>query len=100
LSPDGEWLAVSLRFQVPLTPDPLRYGGLEVINLATRMHRAWISRGWGYWPGPPSWAGGDRLVAFAWWHDIGTIGPTVLAGIRELDTTAPGSDLLDSRLAP
>jgi hypothetical protein len=25
-------------------------------------------------------------------------GPTVLAGIRELDATAPGSDLLDSRL--
>jgi hypothetical protein len=29
LSPDGELLALSLRFQVPLAPDPLHYGGLE-----------------------------------------------------------------------
>lgn len=98
LSPDGELLALSLRYQVPLSPDPLHYGGMEVVNLATRTHRTWISRGWGYWPGPPSWADEDRVVAFTWWHDIGTTGPAVLAGIRDLDTTAPGSDLLDSRL--
>jgi len=98
LSPDGIMLAVSVRYQVPLTADPLRYGGIEVINLVTGTTRTWISHGWYYWPGPPSWVDGDRTVAFTWWHDIGTTGPTVAAGIRELDTTAPGRDLLDSRL--
>ena len=58
-----------------------------------------MSHGWYYWPGPPSWVAGNRLVAFTWWHDIGTTGPTVLAGIRQLDTAVPGSDLLDSRAA-
>jgi hypothetical protein len=97
LSPDGIMLAVSLRYQVPLSADPLHYGGIEVINLVTGTTHLWMSRGWYYWPGPPSWVGGDRIVAFTWWHDIGTTGPAVLAGIRELDATAPGRDLLDSR---
>lgn len=98
LSPDGIMLAVSLRYQVPLSADPLHYGGIEVINLVTGTTQTWMSRGWYYWPGPPSWVGGDRMVAFTWWHDIGTTGPAVPAGIRELDATAPGSHLLDSRL--
>ena len=97
LSPDGIMLAVSLRYQVPLSADSLHYGGIEVINLVTGTTHLWMSRGWYYWPGPPSWVGGDRIVAFTWWHDIGTTGPAVLAGIRELDATAPGRDLLDSR---
>jgi hypothetical protein len=35
LSSDGILLAVSLRYQVPLSVDPLHYGGIEVINLVT-----------------------------------------------------------------
>jgi len=90
LSPDGTMLAVSLRYQVPLSPDPLHYGGIEVINLATGTTWTWMSRGWYDWPGPPSWVAGNRLVAFTWWHDIGTTGPTVSAGLRQLDTTGGG----------
>jgi hypothetical protein len=90
LSPDGTMLAVSLRYQVPLSPDPLHYGGIEVINLATGTTWTWMSRGWYYWPGPPSWVAGNRLVAFTWWHDIGTTGPTVSVGLRQLDTTGGG----------
>jgi len=45
LSPDGIMLAVSLRYQVPLSVDPLHYGGIEVINLVTGTTHLWMSRG-------------------------------------------------------
>ena len=64
LSPDGIMLAASLRYQVPLSVDPLHYGGIDVINLVTGATRTWISRGLSHWPGPPSWVDGDRMVAF------------------------------------
>ena len=35
LSPDGIMLAASFRYQVPLSADPLHYGGIEVIDLVT-----------------------------------------------------------------
>jgi hypothetical protein len=99
LSPDGTTLAVSLQYQGP-SMEPLHYGGIEVINLVTGTTRTWTSRRYFYWPGPPSWVDGDRMIAFTWWHDTNLLGSTVLAGIRELDTGAPGADLLDSRLIP
>jgi len=98
LSPDGTRLAVSLQYQAP-SMEPLPYGGIEVINLATGTTRTWISRRLWYYPGPPSWVDGDRMIAFAWWHQINIFGSTV-AGIRLLDTAGSGGDLLDSRLIP
>jgi hypothetical protein len=99
LSPGGTMLAVSLSYQGP-SMEPLPYGGIEVINLVTGATRTWISHAYYYWPGPPSWVGGDRMIGFSWWHDVSWHGPTVLAGIRQLDVAAPGRDLLDSRLIP
>jgi hypothetical protein len=98
LSPDGTRLAVSLQYQAP-SFEPLPYAGIEVINLVTGTIRTWISHRYFYYPGPPSWVNGDRMIAFTWWHEASILGP-VLTGIRELDTAAPGSDLLDSRLIP
>jgi hypothetical protein len=99
LSPDGTMLAVSLQYQAP-SMEPLHYGGIEVINLVTGATRTWISGELTYWPGPPSWVGGDRMIEFAWWHDLSLAGqlPPALAGIRQLEVAAPGRNLLDSRL--
>jgi hypothetical protein len=99
LSPDGTMLAVSLQYQAP-SMEPLHYGGIEVINLVTGTTRTWISRELTYWPGPPSWVGGDRMIEFGWWHDLSLAGqlPPALTGIRQLEVAAPGSNLLDSRL--
>jgi hypothetical protein len=99
LSPDGTRLAVSLQYQAP-SMEPLRYGGIEVIDLATGTARTWISRQYTYWPGPPSWVDGDRMIAFGWWHDLSLAGqlPPALTGIRQLEVAAPGGNLLDSRL--
>jgi hypothetical protein len=100
LSPDGTMLAVSLQYQAP-SMEPLHYGGIEVINLVTGTTRTWISREYFYWPGPPSWVDGDRMIAFSWWHDVSLLGLSpVLSGIRQLDTAVPGGNLLDSRLIP
>ncbi len=100
LSPGGARLAVSVQYQAP-SMEPLHYGGIEVIDLATGTTRTWISRKYFYWPGPPSWIDGGRMIAFAWWHDVSLTGEApALAGIRELDVAAPGGGLLDSRLIP
>jgi hypothetical protein len=98
LSPNGKLLAVSLTHE-PLGPNYI--GALEVINLATGATRTWSApagRSQYYVPGPPSWADGNRLVAFTWLRDSRGGITSVAEGVRLLDTTAPGDDLADAKL--
>jgi hypothetical protein len=101
LSPDGTRLAASLEYTTGSTVAE-SYGGIQVIDLATGTSRTWVARNYHrYWPGTPSWADGDTTVAFTWWHPTSvTTGAVAITGIRELDTSAPGSNLLASRLIP
>lgn len=49
-------------------------------------------------PGPPSWADGDRMLAFTWQVSKNlTTTNTVMHGVRLLDTSAPGGNLMNSR---
>jgi hypothetical protein len=96
LSPDGKLLAVSLTHE--LVPDNYT-GTLQVINLATGATRTWTAPAKGpvYVPGPPSWADGDRMVAFTWLRtDNGGLSYTT-EGVRLLDTAAPGRNLADAK---
>jgi hypothetical protein len=95
LSPDGKLLAVSLaRYSGPYT-----IGTLQVINLATGTIRTWTApvKGPQYAPGAPSWVDGSRMVAFTWLRAIDPLIYTV-AGVRLLDTAAPGDSLTDAKL--
>lgn len=98
LSPDGTMLALSMKYE-PLGPDAAPYGSVEVINLATGATRTWTGPAdSGYWPGQPSWEDGDRTLAFTWWHTTSlATGAADIVGTRELDLTAPGSNLLEAR---
>jgi hypothetical protein len=96
LSPDGKLLAVSLTHE--LVPD-INTGILQVINLATGATRTWTApaKGPEYVPGPPSWADGDRMVAFTWLRtENGGLSYTT-EGVRLLDTAAPGGNLADAK---
>ena len=101
LSPDGTLLALSLEYDGP-TADFRPYGGVEVINLKTGGTRTWLAPGdTTYWPGAPSWAGGDRMITFTWWHSPSRrSGAAVIVGVRELDAASPGGNLLAARLIP
>ncbi|MGH3150880.1 MAG: hypothetical protein ACRDOB_09130 [Streptosporangiaceae bacterium] len=94
LSPDGKLLAVSLISGPGI-------GTLEVINLVTGTVRTWTAPVTGprYAPGAPSWADGNRMIAFTW-QNIGFSGPpfAVIAGVRLLDTVAPGGNLAAAKL--
>jgi hypothetical protein len=70
--------------------------------MATGTIRTWIARNDDVsWPGTPSWEDGDTKLAFTWWHRTSVAtGAAVVTGIRELDTSAPGGNLLASRLTP
>jgi hypothetical protein len=108
LSPDGAMLALSLYY-----PGPAKvfrpYNAVEVVNLTTGQVRTWTARGatwYWYWPGALTWGDGHAVLKFTWWHTV-TTGPKDhvpyyetrdLVGIRELNTSAPGSNLLASRL--
>ena len=73
-----------------------RTGAIEVASLATGALRVWKAAS-GH-ATDMSWAG-DRFLAFQWWD--GSRSPRVArarSGIRLLDTAAPGSELLASRL--
>jgi hypothetical protein len=97
VSPDGKLLAVSLAHES--IPDKYT-GTLQVINLATGATRTWTAPATGpdYVPGPPSWADGDRMVAFTWLRtDNGGLSYTT-EGVRLLDTAAPGGHLADAKL--
>ena len=101
LSPDGTRLALSLK-HLGLLANVEPYGDVEVLNLATGKIRTWTGRGQpGYFPGAPTWVDGDRTLAFTWWRSASLItSAAVMIGVRQLDTSAPGGNLLASRLFP
>jgi hypothetical protein len=99
LSPDGNLLALSLMYGPSVTIErPVAM--IEVINLLTGKIRTWTAPTQGshyYIPGPPSWADGDRMIAFTWQRSNNlTTTNTVMEGVRLLDTAAPGDNLMDS----
>ena len=57
-----------------------------------------MQQGHWYQPGQPSWADGNRMIAFTW-QQAKSISNDALTmeGVRLLDTEAPGDDLADAR---
>ena len=91
LSPDGKLLAVSL--QNDSSADAV--GAIQVLNLATGATRTWTAPARSvYIPGPPSWADGNRVIAFTWLRSTQSGLMSAPRGIRLLDTTAPGDNLV------
>ena len=90
LSPDGILLALSLQYEGPAAGFR-PYGGVEAINLETGGTRRWLAPGdTTYWPGELSWAAGDRMITFTWWHSPSQrAGVAVIAGVRELTLPRP-----------
>lgn len=99
LSPDGTMLALSLEHSFP-GAEFVPYGSIEVINLVTGATRTWTGQGQrGYYAGRPTWGNDGRTITFTWWYYTSlTTGASVITGVRELDTAAPGGNLLASRL--
>ena len=101
LSPDGTLLAVSSIYSQDRQNGP-KGGKVEVINLVTGKVRIWTvgtQQGHYYEPGPPSWADGNRMIAFAWLRSESLTNDTMtMAGVRLLDTATPGDNLMDSRV--
>ena len=104
LSPDGTLLAMSYTNAAAL-PDGQPgsvVAVVEVINLVTGKVRTWTAvpaHGHFYQPGAPSWADGDRMIAFTWEHSQNlTNNNMTMEGVRLLDTDAPGDNLADSRM--
>jgi hypothetical protein len=99
LSPDGTRLALSFEHE-GIVVGTQTYGVVQVIDLATGNTRTWTGRSsQGYWAGTPSWGTGDRTLVFPWWHITSlTTGAAAITGVRQLDTSGPGSNLLESRL--
>jgi hypothetical protein len=98
LSADGTMLALPLVYISKPGRKFFVHSGLEVINLMTRQVRTWTDRrDDGYSPDAPSWTAGDTIITFGWRHY--SPGPrNTLVGLRQLDVTAPGTNLLSSRL--
>src|SRR6185437_11730866 len=104
LSPDGTRLAVSFSYGLGATNGgPAKYmvGAVEVINLVTGTVRTWtagMQQGHWYQPGQPSWADGNRMIAFTW-QQAKSISNNAMTmqGVRLLDTEAPGHNLADAR---
>jgi hypothetical protein len=102
LSPDGKLLAVSMQvspFKAPNAVLSETIDEIEVINLGTGQVRTWTAPPQGghyYMSGPPSWADGDRMIAFTWQRSPVGFGNWVMEGVRLLDTEAPGGNLMDS----
>ena len=92
LSPDGKLLAVSLMNNSAGNSSPT----IQVLNLATGATRTWTAptRNYPYLIGPPSWADGSRLIAFTWLRSTQSGLMSAPRGIRLLDTTAPGDNLV------
>jgi len=92
LSPDGKLLAVSLMSNSGGNSDPT----IQVLNLATGATRTWTApgRNYPYLLGPPSWADGSRVIAFSWLNSKQSGLMAAPRGIRLLDITAPGNNLL------
>lgn len=105
LSPDGTRLAVSFSYGLGATNSgPAKYmvGAVEVINLVTGTVRTWtatMQQGHWYQPGQPSWADGNRMIAFTWQQAKSMSNNAMtMEGVRLLDTTAPGGNLADARM--
>jgi len=96
LSPDGKLLAVSLMRASPGNFAPT----IQVLNLATGATRTWTApgRNYPYLIGPPSWADGSRVIAFSWLNSEQSGLMAAPRGIRLLDITAPGDNLLAGTL--
>jgi hypothetical protein len=91
LSPDGKLLAVSLMNNSPAHS----VAAIQVLNLATGATRTWTAPAHSvYIPGPPSWADGSRVIAFTWLRSTQSGLMSAPRGIRLLDTTAPGDNLV------
>jgi len=101
LSPDGTLLAVSSIYSQDRQNGP-KGGKVEVINLITGKARIWTAatqQGHYYEPGPPSWADGNRMIAFTWLRSESLTNDTMtMEGVRLLDTVTPGDNLMDSRM--
>lgn len=100
LSPDGTLLAVSSVSNLA-RQNALPAGKVEVINLDTGKVRIWTAatqQGRYYTPGAPSWADGNRMIAFTWQRSVNlTTSDMMMEGVRLLDTAAPGDNLMDSQ---
>lgn len=96
LSPDGKLLAVSMMLSTPGNYAPT----IQVFNLATGATRTWTvpTRNYPYLIGPPSWADGSRVIAFTWLRSTQSGLMAAPRGIRLLDITAPGDNLLTGKL--
>jgi hypothetical protein len=104
LSPDGTRLAVSSSYGVDRRNGlpTAEIGAVEVINLVTGTVRTWtagMQQGHWYQPGQPSWADGNRMIAFTWQHAKSmTNDAMTMEGVKLLDTEAPGDNLADARM--
>jgi hypothetical protein len=105
LSPDGTLLAVSFEYGVGEQnghPATAEIGAVEVINLVTGAVRTWtaaMQQGHYFEPGQPSWADGNRMIAFTWQRAKSlTNDAMTMEGVRLLDTEAPGGNLADARM--
>jgi hypothetical protein len=104
ISPDGTLLAMSYTYGVGRQNGHAAslLAAVEVIDLVTGKVRIWTAaqqHGHYYEAGTPSWADGDRMIAFTWQHSqsLTNDNPT-MEGVRLLDTDAPGDNLADSRM--
>jgi hypothetical protein len=100
LSADGTMLAFPLALDAGsgAAASPQTYARMEVIDLVTGTVRTWSSlSARGYWAGSPAWGTGDSVLTFPWLHAT-TSATSVMVGTRQLDLTAPGTNLLASRL--
>ena len=99
LSSDGTRLALSFEHE-GIIAGTQTYGVVQVIDLATGKTRTWTGRSsQGYWAGTPSWGTGDSTLTLPWWHiTSSTTGAATITGVRQLDTSASGGNLLESQL--
>jgi hypothetical protein len=69
---------------------------IQVLNLATGATRTWTAptHNYPYLIGPPSWADGSRVIAFSWLNSEQSGLMSAPRGIRLLDITAPGDNLV------
>jgi hypothetical protein len=104
LSPDGTLLAMSFTYAVGNQNGHAGsvVAAVEVINLVTGKVRTWTAapqHGHYYEPGAPSWADGDRMIAFTWEHSQNLTNDNMtMEGVWLLDTEAPGGNLANSRM--
>jgi len=87
VSPGGSKLAVAIQ-----RSGVVEHGAVEVVSLATGAVRTWTTGRRGF-PADVSWADGRRL-GFFW---TATSAGQDSSGLWELDTAAPGHDLLSGR---